>query len=62
MQTAEATFHKHVYGKERMRSTKSISIPDHRSTAQDQLKEFLGNVRGKGLCVSLMFDSSFQHW
>ena len=35
---------------------------EFRNTAHDQLVDVLSSVRGKGLCVSLMFDTECRYW
>ena len=67
LRMSEATFHKPVYGREKRRSSKPLEEfdprpPEYKNTAQGHLKEFLGKVCGKGLCVSLMFNSASQYW
>ena len=67
LQMSEATFHKPVYGREKRRSSKPLEEfdprpPEYKNTAQGRLTEFLGKVRGKVLCVSLMFNSASQYW
>jgi hypothetical protein len=62
---SEAIFHKPVYGREKRRSSKPLEEfdprpPECKNTAQERLTEFLGH--GKGLCVSLMFNSGSQYW
>ena len=67
LQMSEATFHKPVCGREKRRSSKPLEEfaprpPEYKNTAQGRLTEFLGKVHGKGLCVSLMFNSASQYW
>ena len=67
LQMSKAIFHKPVYGREKRRSSKPLEEfdprpPECKNTAQERLTEFLGKVHGKGLCVSLMFNSGSQYW
>ena len=64
---AEATFKKHVYGRERKHELKSMANFDPRpeelrGKTNTHLKKFLGNVRGLGLGVSLLFDEECRCW
>ena len=36
--------------------------PEFRRTASSQLTTLLENIHDEQLCVSLLFDKSFQHW
>ena len=65
MQMSEATFQKHVYGHERKRQHKSLEDfdprpPEYKKTGESRLTNLLEKVRGKGLCVSLLFDTTYQ--
>ena len=62
-----ANFEKHVYGRQKKRSFRHLEDFDPRPsqyqiTAKDQLKGLLEQLRGKGLCISLMFDPESQYW
>ena len=64
---SDAKVEKHMYGKQRKLNLSPLEEFDprphkYRGTAPSQLTDFLGKVRGKGLGVSLLFDSSTQHW
>ena len=59
---SEATFVKHGYAKPVKRKIKSIedfdpTPPEFRGSAASRLSEFLENLQGEQLCVSLLFDS-----
>ena len=61
LRISDATFEKHEYGKERKYLLQDIQHYDPRPTdlrgnATNQLPELLERVKGKGLCVSLLFD------
>ena len=61
LRISDATFEKHEYGKERKYPLQDIQHYDPRPTdlrgnATNQLPELLERVKGKGLCVSLLFD------
>ena len=63
----EAAFKKHVYGRERKHELKPMADFDPRpeelrGKASTHLKTFLGNVRGLGLGVSLLFDEECRCW
>ncbi len=67
MLMSDASFHKHVYGRERKRSLKPLEDFDprpveYRATATDRLPELLDKLRGKGLCVSLTLDPKTRCW
>ena len=62
LKIADATFQKHVYGRERKREFQSLKDFDPRPSelcgnAMDQMHYFLDKVKGTGLGVSLLFDS-----
>ena len=67
LKIANATFKKHVYGQERKREFQSLTNfnprpSELRGNASDQMRSFLGKVKGKGLGVSLLFDSDCRCW
>ena len=67
LKISDAKVEKHMYGKQRKLNLSPLEEFDPRphkyqGTAPAQLTDFLGKVRGKGLGVSLLFDSSTQHW
>ena len=67
MKMAEASFSKHVYGRERKRTFKSLEEFDprpakFRGTANERLPDLLTNLRGENLCISLLFDEHYRHW
>ena len=58
---SEATFHKHVYGRERKHCLKPLETFDPRAvelkgTAGANLPALLDKVRGKRLAISLLLD------
>ena len=58
---------KNVYGRERKHQLLSLADfdPRHtefRGTTNERLKDFLGKVRGKGLGISLLFNSECRCW
>ena len=64
---SESEFHKHVYGRQRKHELKPLEDFDPRpvelrGTANDNLKTFLGKVRGQGLGVSLLKDEDCRCW
>lgn len=64
---SEATFHKHVYGRERKRNLKPLETFDPRpsefkGTAGANLPTLLDKVRGKGLAISLLLDPKTRCW
>lgn len=64
---SDATFTKHVYGKEKKRTPKQIEgfdpRPDeYRGTANASLPTLLNKVRGKGLSISLSLDNKTRFW
>ena len=67
LRMSEATFEKHVYGKEKRRSLKPLEQFDPRpielrGTANERLSELLDKLRGKGLSISLSLDSKSRCW
>lgn len=67
LKMSDIRIQKHVYGKER--KVEYLPLEDFdprprkfRGSSNEQLKALLGKVRGKGLGVSLLFDSSTQYW
>ena len=63
---AEATFEKHMYGKQRKRSFQAIEDFDprpaeYRGTASQNLPSLLHKIRGEQLCISLLLDPTFRH-
>ena len=67
LKLSDAKLEKHMYGKPKKVSLSPLEEFDprpskYRGTASSHLTDFLGKVRGKGLGVSLLFDSSTQHW
>ena len=64
---SEATFEKHVYGKEKRQSLKPLEEFDPhpielRGTANERLPELLHKLCGKGLSISLSLDSKTRCW
>ena len=64
---SEAKFEKHVYGTLKKRDLLSLEEfdprpPEYRGTANAELGTFLDKVRGRGLGVSMLFDSSTRVW
>ena len=62
----EATFEKHEYGTMRKYKFDDIEHFDPRpdelkGNASDYLQDLLKQLHGKQLCVSLLFDQSFQN-
>ena len=60
-------FEKHVHGRTKKRKFQSVEEFDPRpescqATVDDRLPKLLDRVRGKGLCVSLLLDSTTQVW
>ena len=58
---------KHTYGKQKKIELLPLEEFDprpqkYRQTASSQLDRFLEKVRGKGLGVSLLFDSTTKYW
>ena len=67
LKVSDAKFQKYVYGMEKKHELKPLEEFDPRptefhNTFQDQLADMLSGVRGKGLCVSLMFDAECRYW
>ena len=67
MMISETKFQKHVYGREIKHNTSELESfdprPDkHKGTASSSLNRFLEATRGKGLCLSLLFDESARVW
>ena len=67
LKIADATFKKHVCGREQKREFQSMTNFDPRPSelrgnASIQMRSFLGKVKGKGLGVSLLFDSDCRCW
>lgn len=67
LQMSEVQFQKHVYGREKKKSSKPLEDfdprpPEYHNTARGQMKELLEKICGKGLCVSLMLDPKSQYW
>ena len=67
MSFAEATFEKHVYGREKKR--KWIPLEDFdprpqefRGTVCDRLPSLLMKIRSENLCISVLLDEHFRHW
>ena len=63
---AQVKFEKHTYGKQKTRKYDLLENFDprptqYRGTAKDHLPALLDKVRGKGLCISLLFDESYQN-
>ena len=63
---AQATFEKHVFGKVKKRHFHHLENFDprpiqYRGTAKNYLPSLLEKVRGKSLCISLLFDESCQN-
>ena len=59
---SEAKFEKHVYGTLKKRELLNLEEvdsrpPEYRGTANAELGTFLDKVRGRVLCVSMLFDS-----
>lgn len=64
---SEISFNKHVYGRQTKHTYQSLVNFDprpeeFRGTAKEQLKGFLANVKGRGLGVSVLFDSDCRVW
>ena len=64
---SEAKFQKHVYGRERKHNISELESfdprPDeYKGTASSLLNHFLEATKGKGLCMSLLFDESARVW
>ena len=62
---SEAVFQKHTYGKESKRTYDSLEDFDprpleYRGTASTNLLQLLNDVRGQGLCLSLLFDPAMM--
>lgn len=67
MKMSEATFQKHVHGRQVKHTLQSISEFDprpskYRGTASQHLKEFLKKVKGMGIGVSLIHDNDVRVW
>ena len=67
LRMSEATFKKHVYGKETKRHLQPLEEFDPRpvelrGTANERLPELLEKLRGKGLGISLSLDSTTRCW
>ena len=63
----EATFDKHVYGRESKRKWKPMEDFDPRpvscrGTVHERLPSLLDKIHGENLCVSLLLDKRFRHW
>ena len=63
---AEAKFQKHTFGKTKKREYALLDDFDprptqYRGTAKDHLPTLLDKLRGKSLCLSLLFDKSCQN-
>lgn len=64
---SDVQFEKHVYGRAKKRVLKKLQDFDprperYRGTAISSLPTLLDNVRGQGLCVSLLLDPRTRHW
>jgi hypothetical protein len=64
MPIAEASFEKHVYGREKKRKVKPLEDFDprpveFRGTVRARLPALLEKIRREQLCVSLLFDEHF---
>ena len=58
---SDVLFEKHVYGRTKKKSMKSLEDFDPRpeeyhQTAMDNLPSLLDSIRGEGLCISLLLD------
>ena len=67
LKMSDVNVEKHTYGKQRKVDLSPMKEFDprphkYRGTASAQLARFLGQVCGKGLGVSLLFDTSTQYW
>ena len=63
---AQVKFEKHTYGKTKTRKYDLLENFDpqptqYRGTAKDHLLALLDKVRGKGMCISLLYDESYQN-
>ena len=63
MQVSQAQFEKHDYGNAKKYSVESLESFDPQpkelqNTCSQRLPQLLSDVKGKGLCVSLLLDSS----
>ena len=64
---SELAFHKHVFGQQKKHTLRTLSDfdprpPEHQGTAPHLLKDFLTEVKAKGLGVSLLFDNGTAVW
>ena len=64
---SEATFRKHIYGREMKRCLKPLEEFDPRpielrGTTNERLPELLDKLRGKSLSISLSLDSKTRSW
>ena len=64
---SESTFEKHNYGRVRKYESKPLEDFDPRpqecvGKTKDGLPALLDRVRGKGLGISLLFDTSTYYW
>ena len=67
LKMSESTFEKHVYGRVRKYERKPLEDydprpPDCVGKVKDRLPALLDKVRGKGLGISLLFDTSTCYW
>lgn len=61
METSAAEFQKHEYGKDRKYKVQALEDFDPRpvemrNTVTDRVPQLLADVKGKGLCISLLLD------
>ncbi len=64
---SDATFNKHVYGREKKHSLRQIEGFDprpeeYKQTANDSLPTLLTKLRGRGLSISLSLDDKTRFW
>lgn len=67
LRMGEAVFEKHVLGRERKRKLVPVEDFDprplkYRGTAKERIPALLDEIRGEGLCISLLLDPKLRHW
>ena len=67
LRMGDAVFEKHVLGREHKR--KMVAVEDYdprplkyRGTVKERIPALLDNIRGEGLCISLLLDPKVRHW